>query len=90
MSTPINIPRNLASSRPPQDDPFSPPSFKQQPIASSFDYYCGHIENNDFLRKQWREEVKKYTKKESASTTDDQSQNEKTDTTHKNMPKQTQ
>ena len=85
MSTPINIPRNLASSRPPQDNPLSPPSFKQ-PIASSFDYYCGHIENNDFLRKQWREEVKKYTKKESA--TDNESQNEKMDITQKNIPKQ--
>ena len=62
MSTPIKIPpRNLSSSKPPQDSPFfSPPPTFPRDIPSSFDQYCGHFENAQNLRHQWKNNVRNY------------------------------
>ena len=61
QSKPINIPgRNLASSVPPQiNNPpnvFSPPNS----CASSFDFYCGHLENAAKFRDQWKKHVRSF------------------------------
>ena len=67
-SKPINIPsRSLSSSKPPQKNPFSPPnSFPK--VVSSFDMYCGHIENNEMLRKNWKKKVESFTGDEKKQT----------------------
>ena len=63
-SKPINIPtRILSSTKPPQKNPFSPPnSFpKSFPnMVSSFDMYCGHLKNNEMLRKNWKNKVESF------------------------------
>lgn len=58
-SQPINIPRKLASSVPPQD---GPPNFMSPPIsiASSFDKYCGHLDSAQDLRKHWKNHVRSF------------------------------
>ena len=64
MSNPIQIPnRILASSRPPQPNDIppthSPPKFS--PIyASSFDKYCGHMQNVESFRNYWKKSVTDY------------------------------
>ena len=52
MSNPIPIPRNLNSSKPPQDPPmFSP---------TSFDEFCGHFKNAHCLKSKWKKHVSSY------------------------------
>tara|TARA_B110000881_G_scaffold9974_1_gene7545 strand:- start:324 stop:527 length:204 start_codon:yes stop_codon:yes gene_type:complete len=66
MTKPINIQsRNLANGRPPQ--PKDNPPLKNMP-ASSFDEYCGHMENANYFRQFWRKSVNDYKYNKSKNT----------------------